>query len=268
MNDYIFVNEKNLENVCMNYITKKVPFYDYIFDFHEDLAIVRNNFQYGYINKKGNIEIPIIYDYAYDFSNGTAKVYKNKKTFYIDKYGKITEKKNDKNEIQEKKLIKYCNNQKWGFINKKGIIVINNKYDNVQDFSENLAAVEINRKWGYIDKNGKEIIPCIYNSTMKFSENLAVVEKNSRYGYINKDGKLAIPFMYDSAYSFSEGVAIAKKDNELILIYNQIKLNKELEEKLQKILFVFPNGFYYNPVTNEINLNIPNELINEKQKIK
>ena len=131
-----------------------------------------------------------------------------------------------------------------------------------------MAAVEINRKWGYIDKNGKEIIPCIHDSTMKFSENLAVVEKNSRYGYINQDGKLAIPFMYDSASSFSEGVAIAKKDNELILIYNQIKLNKELKEKLQKILFVFPNGFYYNPVTNEINLDIPNELINEKQKIK
>ncbi len=267
MNDYILVNKNNLNEICTNYITKTVPFYDYIFDFSEDLACVKSNFQYGYINKNGNIEIPIIYDYAYEFNNGIAKVYKNRKIFYIDKEGKIT-KKNNQKKPEEKQLIKYCSNQKWGFANNQGDIIINNNYDNVEDFSEELVAVEKNNKWGYIDIYENEIIPCIYDDTMKFSEGLASVKKNDKWGYINKKGKIVIPFIYDYAHNFSNGIAIAKKNNEIVLIYNQVKLNEELKNKLLKLLFVFPYGFYYNPVTNDINLNIPNKINNEKQKVK
>ncbi|MEE8043841.1 MAG: WG repeat-containing protein [Thermodesulfobacteriota bacterium] len=45
---------------------------------------------------------------------------------------------------------------KWGFVNKKGEIVIEPQFENAVSFSGGLAIVELGGgKWGYIDKKGK-----------------------------------------------------------------------------------------------------------------
>ncbi|MCS7150786.1 MAG: WG repeat-containing protein [Endomicrobia bacterium] len=50
----------------------------------------------------------------------------------------------------------YCKENKWGFCDKNGNIVIDCKYDYADYFSEGLARVKLGDKWGYIDKSGKE----------------------------------------------------------------------------------------------------------------
>ncbi|QZY57530.1 WG repeat-containing protein [Crassaminicella profunda] len=47
---------------------------------------------------------------------------------------------------------------KYGFINKEGKLIIKAEYDKVRSFSEGLAPVKINGRWGYIDKNGEKIL--------------------------------------------------------------------------------------------------------------
>ncbi|MEG2569151.1 MAG: WG repeat-containing protein, partial [Acinetobacter sp.] len=49
-------------------------------------------------------------------------------------------------------------NEKYGFIDKSGKIVIPIEYDNVFDFSEGLFSVELDEKWGFIDINNEMII--------------------------------------------------------------------------------------------------------------
>jgi len=44
---------------------------------------------------------------------------------------------------------------KWGFIDKKGKIVINPQFEEAKPFSEDLTSVKIGGKWGYIDKKGQ-----------------------------------------------------------------------------------------------------------------
>lgn len=78
---------------------------------------------------------------------------------------------------------------KWGLIDESGNVVFKGKYDDVQQFSEGLAAVCLNEKWGFIDKKGKEVIPLKYTYAYSFKDGVAKVELNDRLVYINKYGR-------------------------------------------------------------------------------
>lgn len=53
----------------------------------------------------------------------------------------------------------YYNGDKWGFINEQGEIVVKPKYNNVEDFSEGYAVVNLGATYGLIDTKGLETIP-------------------------------------------------------------------------------------------------------------
>ena len=98
-------------------------------------------------------------------------------------------------------------NGKYGFIDKTGREVIPCKYDYVWDFEEGLAGVELNGSWGVIDKTGREICPCKYDDVGDFNEGFARVILNNKYGFIDKSGREVIPCKYDYSLGFSEGLA-------------------------------------------------------------
>ena len=55
---------------------------------------------------------------------------------------------------------------KWGFIDKKGIVVIPCIFDSAGDFSEGFAGIKCNEKWGFVDNTGREVIPCTYDEDL------------------------------------------------------------------------------------------------------
>jgi hypothetical protein len=64
--------------------------FDFILDFSEGLAAVRVGGKHGYIDRTGEIVIPLLYDEAYSFSaEGLATVVKNGITFCIDTEGLV-----------------------------------------------------------------------------------------------------------------------------------------------------------------------------------
>ncbi len=76
------------------------------------------------------------------------------------------------------------------------------RYDQIDDFSEGLAAVRRDGKWGYINLQGEEVIPCQFSDDFppgQFSEGLACVVDdrneadkklwNKRVGFINTKGE-------------------------------------------------------------------------------
>ena len=103
---------------------------------------------------------------------------------------------------------------KWGFIDKTGRVVIEPQWDFAWDFSEGLAYVNKDGKYGFIDKTGKVVIEPQWDDAWSFSEGLARVEKNGKYGFIDKTGKVVIEPQWDSADDFSEGLAVVEKDNK------------------------------------------------------
>jgi WG containing repeat len=107
-------------------------------------------------------------------------------------------------------------NDKWGFINARGELVIRPQFDEVVPFSEGLAAVRIGNDWGFIDKTGRMVIaPTVspeFNN--KFSEGLLSVYLNGKFGYIDATGRTVIPPRFDHARPFRSGVAAVEIDGK------------------------------------------------------
>lgn len=81
-----------------------------------------------------------------------------------------------------------------------------------------------NNKVGYINQYGKVIIPPTFASGNEFSEQLAPVRLNGTYGYINTKGDYVIQPVYDYATTFEDGVGIVFKDGKRLYV------NKKGEE--------------------------------------
>ena len=102
---------------------------------------------------------------------------------------------------------------KWGFYDGMKTVV-EPAYDEVFCFHDGLASVELDEKCGYINEKGEVVIPLEYETAMSFSEGLAAVTKRDKFGYINKENEVVIPFEYDAATAFVDGEAKVKKDGK------------------------------------------------------
>lgn len=98
-------------------------------------------------------------------------------------------------------------NDKWGFIDKTGKIVIKSQFDYSDRFNEGLACVKLNDEYGFIDKAGKMVIKPQFDSCYDFSEGLARIVLNGKRGFIDKTGKIVIKPHFDNCDSFREGLA-------------------------------------------------------------
>ena len=106
-----------------------------------------------------------------------------------------------------------------GFMNTKGqVIVESGKYDDAENFSDNLACVKKDSKAGFIDVKGNEVIPCSFERAYPFAEGLALVRKNDKYGYINTKAEFVVAPAYDNGCHFACGVAIVKKGSKEYVI--------------------------------------------------
>jgi hypothetical protein len=114
---------------------------------------------------------------------------------------------------------------KWGFINRKGEIVIAPVYGwqteqdgTEQAFHDGRAKIEVNGKSGYIDKNGTMVIPPQFSLAYPFSEGLAAVTKaesmDTGWGYVDSSGKWVIPPTFDWATSFNESLAAVNRKHD------------------------------------------------------
>ena len=73
-------------------------------------------------------------------------------------------------------LTPICQNEKWGYANKRGNIVIPCKWDSAGFFHEGRARVRnFQRRYGYIDESGKEVISCIFLDASDFEDGTATV---------------------------------------------------------------------------------------------
>jgi hypothetical protein len=125
--------------------------------------------------------------------------------------------------------------EKCGYIDKTGRLIIPFKFDSAGDFSEGLAAVYFKGKWGYIDKTGNFVIPPRFLQAYSFTDGLAIVvirhfEKDNlhmhKYVYINRSGKIVIQprealdsksFFVSMSFKeldFSEGLFPVREDDK------------------------------------------------------
>jgi len=138
------------------------------------------------INEKGQTVFTIEAIRVYEFQNGLARVYKNTlvNNAWVTGYGFINKKGEvvipcdlDKayDFLGDYIWVKMANQDYFTLIDKKGTIIPTKQYKKVGKFykSQNeICAVYENAKMGFIDQTGKEIVPCKYLGSSYFSNGL------------------------------------------------------------------------------------------------
>ncbi len=112
-------------------------------------------------------------------------------------------------------------NDKWGFVNQKGEVVVSPKFDYVESFSEGKAAFNIFSpeggfgKWGVINQAGEVIVQAEYDGMGSYSGGLIDVRNaEENMGFLDKEGRLAIGFIYNATFPFSEGLSGVRVGNK------------------------------------------------------
>lgn len=108
----------------------------------------------------------------------------------------------------------FCEGGCWGYIDMKGAVVAQPKYEEARAFSKNLAPVKFGGVWGFLDKEGIEKIAPQYEEfyIAKDGEEMTV-KKDGKWGLIDTQGEIKIPFRFDTPFWFQEDMA-AMTDGE------------------------------------------------------
>ena len=121
------------------------------------------------------------------------KVLSDKNMDYFDFEGK---KLNSKQIYINNKLFASKQNDKWGFVDQNGNVVVEYKYDKVTEFNEyGYAGIKKDGKWGSIKEDGTVVLEPIY----------VIDDKNIEPEFLNK--------YYKNYYGYGESYYIEKIDN-------------------------------------------------------
>lgn len=215
----------------LNFRVLSQPVYDELRYAGKGIFFVKRDNYWGAINKHGKIVMPIQFSYLPDnFHNGYARALiddpdKGRSVGYVDSnYQVVGSIKYQEVSIFEEGLGGVQLNDKWGFINTKGVLVIPCQYDYTQSFANGYAVVRNgdynsdDLAFGLINTRGKVIIPTIYTYIEDPSEGLINVCKDRNCGYINLKNQIIIPLEYSNVWPFRDGKAKVWKDGETFYI--------------------------------------------------
>lgn len=152
----------------------------------------------GFRDLDDNIVIEPIYDMAEMFSEGYSAVTVGEQHGFIDETGKYVLPLQPYEFLGSlhNGLADFRINDKVGFLNIKGEVIIKPQFDWADEFSEGLCVVRNDNgklgsgKNGYIDMAGKLVLDFKYKYAGKFENGKAKVQIDKDFFYIDKTGKI------------------------------------------------------------------------------
>ena len=166
--------------------------------------------------------------------------------------------------------------KKYGFMNRKGELVVDCIYDYAEKFYNGYAIVGIlkppgvkmcslartGKKYrcslGFIDSTGRLIIPCQYDFARNFSEGYAAVglltsgEDRDNWFHIDTKGNRLYSESYGDAWDFIRGYAIVDLDAQ----YHRSHINKQgMRIYSQTYLYLYPFNEYGKALCQKIHNN-------------
>lgn len=189
--------------------------------------------EWGYINLDGKFIIDPQYRQCFPFSDGFAPIVDKKTTYFIDLKGKKLETEIDNfvlfnvvgtgDKGFSDGMASVAVDHKWGYMNTKGELVVQLKYNKAYPFNDGFAIAFLEGGHFFvIDTNGVETEIIGATACKKFTEGLAPF-KNSEglYGYIGTDAKVAIKPQFRRVGYFIDGIAWAKSMDDKFGFINQ-----------------------------------------------
>ncbi len=91
----------------------------------------------------------------------------------------------------------YFKDEKWGYANKAGEIVIEAVFDKCSFFKDGFAWVAKDGKYGFINEKGDLVIECQYDEARPVMDGFFPVKKNSFWGFVDSLNDLRITYQYE-----------------------------------------------------------------------
>jgi hypothetical protein len=195
-------------------------------EFHEGLAAAHRGKLSGFIDHAGRFRFLAPFDVSWGFSEGVVLVKSNLKMIYLDRAGhRLPTPPLDPNYAGHsfhEGLAAVQIRDKWGFMDRRGRLVIPAEFIDAGDFSEGLAAVElpidqsretpckvdetssytVAKKFGYIDRAGRLVIAPQWEYAGPFVAGLAAVSACYRASFIDRSGRTVLKTEFESASAF------------------------------------------------------------------
>ncbi len=193
--------------------------YEYVSDFFNGKAIVKEKGMYGVIDTLNQYIIKPNYNFISFLENSGNNFFK----LVLDKkeYGVLNDEGRVIIEAQYRDIgalrenrIPVMNNGIWGAYDFSGRLVIPFKYHHLSSFYEGKAWYKENGKWSFIDSMGTKLFVSSFIEVRHFSNGYAAIRSKGKWGFINSKGILSIPPVYSKVGYFNDNitsVSIKKK---------------------------------------------------------
>ncbi|MEM9847500.1 MAG: WG repeat-containing protein [Bacteroidota bacterium] len=221
--------------------------YEEILPFKAGFCRVQNKGKWGFMNDEGKEIVTCQYQAVRDFSEGLAAVKLAKKWAFIDTTGQVVfelETGEEAGNFHEGKVWMKRKGA-YGFLDRKGKVVIEPTYQRAFDFKEGLARVAQNGRMGLIDEKGAFVLtPKDFQLIREFNEH-GVAEAMRTYssgkkGLIDRQGTILAPFQFTQIDTFQEEVAVVNNGRH----YGFLHISGELITPMQYYQALpFSNGF-------------------------
>lgn len=199
--------------LCANHYLKQ---FDEIQYCRSDIMWAKKDGKYGFVNKKGEVVVPLIYDqaswfYFNWFSDDVGFVKQGLTWIAFDKDGNqlysIVADEVMAGFGEHAKFIKHTEQgTKAGLIETyTGKTVIPVKYDGLSEVHDGAIGFVQNNKYGFLDLNGKVIVQPIYDGVGIFIKGKAVVYKDGKSAVIDKKGEVIVPFTSQKIFINKDG---------------------------------------------------------------
>lgn len=168
----------------------------------EGIALAMLNGKYGYVNRAKEVLVPVIYDNTDIFGRPSTTSVGN---LYRDTISYKSDWKGIAMSVQR--------DGKWGFVNIQGKEIVPCIYDIVENYiskNDSLLPVGLNDKFGYVDLSGNVVIPLKHEFAGEFSKGVAPIVNEGKLGFINTTGDIVIDCIYDPKFTITEGKASIK----------------------------------------------------------
>jgi len=218
LNNGYFVLQKDKKEALFSTSLKQLTGFNYniIGNFFSGFSKAGKKSGYGYLNLKGEEEIPFIYKKCSVFLDGYGYITKqNGEQTLIDSTGK-TILKNDEFDIlfgsPNKNQIFAIDDGNYGIVNLEGKVLLPFEYDKIKQTYHGITFLRKNNKWRVWDADMKKLLPTKYDYVILIGQSigeilsfgpppekqnpqsLAIVKKEEKWGVINKKGEVIEPF--------------------------------------------------------------------------
>ena len=118
----------------------------------------------------------------------------------------------------------FASRDTYGFMDDEGVVRIEPRYADAEDFAEGVAPVAARQKmykndsrgrrcfdwvytWGFIDAAGRSVVPCRYVEVRSFSEGRAAVRSGDKWGFVDRAGREVVRSQFAESGDFHDGLA-------------------------------------------------------------